>query len=404
MKSFFFILVCGMLLSSLLVISCDNSSQKGSKQLPTFDMNNLPKISEVRLTDLGFVDIKYIPLESKEQSYICDLNGIFSSNKLVVGDHFFLFKCGNNIIKFRKDGSFETKIGTIGRGPNEFTVAHDVTIDSKTNNIYVLSRWQKKIFVYNELGGLIRIIQLSNSPSGLVKCNDGILCYSENYMGNIINSFDFIDTTGAIIKSFINKYPFKNRDAYNTSGENLFYDFRDQVYSKQIYSDTIYKYNEGEFIPHLVIQVGDKLLTPVARSNFEGMYLGEHYIRPQNIFEFSDYLYYDFCYSVKIPNDILVYRFVGSKKSLNYSLLNFDEGIINDLDGGPNILPLTKLNDNTIIAMIDALKFKSYIDSESFKRSNPKYPDKKGQLELMSKNIKETDNSIIIIVSFKKIN
>jgi len=92
MKSFFFILVCGMLLSSLLVISCDNSSQKGSKQLPTFDMNNLPKISEVRLTDLGFVDIKYIPLESKEQSYICDLNGIFSSNKLVVGDHFFLFK------------------------------------------------------------------------------------------------------------------------------------------------------------------------------------------------------------------------------------------------------------------------------------------------------------------------
>ncbi len=399
MKSCVSNLVIVILVVSSFVISCKNTNQVIS-YLPTFEMKKLPEIRDIKLSDLGFVDIKYIPLESQDQSFICNLNGIFNfATKLTVGSNFFIVKCGNNILKFRNDGSFETKIGTIGRGPNEFTVAHDLAIDPKTNNIYVLARWQKKIFVYDEQGGFIRTIQISNSPSEFVICADGILCYSENHMGNILNSFDVVDTSGAILKSFINKYPFKNKDAYVTSGENLFYHFEDQIFSKQVYSDTIYKYSEGEFKPHLIIQVGDKILTPEARSNYDGMYLGEHYIRPQNLFEFGDYLYYDFCYSVKIPNDVFAYRFIGSKKNGTYSLISFENGFINDLDGGPNIQPISKMDDNTIVAVVDALKFKSYINSESFKKAIPKYSEKKKELELIAKNIKETDNSILVLVS-----
>lgn len=231
-----------ILVVSTFVIGCKNTYHETS-YLPTFDLKNLPEIRDVKLSDLGFVDIKYVPLESKDLSFICNLYGIFNfATKLVVGHNFFIIKCGNNILKFRNDGSFETKIGRIGRGPNEITVVHDLAIDPETNNIYVLARWQKKIFVYDENGALIRTIQISNSPSELVICEDGILCYSENHMGDIINSFDVVDTTGAILKSFKNKYPFKNIDGYVTSGENLFYQFENQIFSKQVYSDTIYKY------------------------------------------------------------------------------------------------------------------------------------------------------------------
>lgn len=131
------------------------------------------------------------------------------------------------------------------------------------------------------------------------------------------------------------------------------------------------------------------------------MYLGEHYIRPQNLFEFGDYLYYDFCYSAKIPNDVLAYRFIGSKKNGKYSLINFGDGLINDLDGGPNIQPVAKLDDYSIIAVVDALKFKTHIGSEFFRNAPSKYSEKKDDLEKFAEKIKETDNSILILISLR---
>jgi len=402
-------LVFGIIIVSLLLESCANPDPNQSQtRLPTYNMKKFPEISKIKLSDLGFVDIKYIPLESKDGTFICNLNDFFNygiNAKFRVVNDFFLIKCGRVVLKFRNDGSFETFIGKFGRGPDEYTNASDVAIDPKTNNIYLLDRWQKKIFTYDQHGKHIRTIRIPNSPSEIVLCEDGFLCYSENHMGNIINSFDVIDTTGTSLKSFINKYPFINHDAYMTSGENLFYHSKGQIYSKQVYSDTIYQYKERDFIPQVVIQVGDKLLTPEARSKYENYYLAEHYIRPRNLFEFGDYLYYDFCYGIKTINDRIVevsfYRFIGSKKSNTYSLLKFDDGIINDLDGGPNILPLTNLDDNTLVSVVDALSFIRYIESNSLKMANPKYPEKKKELELMAQNIKETDNAIVILVSLK---
>jgi len=84
------------------------------------------------------------------------------------------------------------------------------------------------------------------------------------------------------------------------------------------------------------------------------------------------------------------------------ALFNTDQGIINDLDGGPDILPKTIKNDNTIIGLVDVLKLKAHISSESFRKSTPKYPEKKKELEKLAKSLKETDNPVLILVSLKK--
>ena len=198
-------LVFGIIIVSLLIESCANPDPNQSQtRLPTFDMKNFPEISKIKLSDLGFVDIKYIPLESKDGTFICNLNDFFNYeiySRLRVVNDFFLIKCGKNIFKFRNDGSFETFIGKFGRGPDEFTNATDVEIDPKTNNIYLLDRWQKKIFTYDQHGRHIRTTRIPNSPSEIVLCEDGFLCYSENHMGNIINSFDVIDTTGTSLRA-----------------------------------------------------------------------------------------------------------------------------------------------------------------------------------------------------------
>jgi hypothetical protein len=54
---------------------------------------------------------------------------------------------------------------------------------------------------------------------------------------------------------------------------------------------------------------------------------------------------------------------------------------INDLDGGPDIDPLTTKDDFTIVGLIDAFRLKSHVESEAFKNSTPKYPEKKKVLE-----------------------
>jgi hypothetical protein len=394
------ILIIFLILSSS-GYGCLNVKNVDDSNKVTFNLNPFPKITNLKLTDLGFVDIEYISLETKESSLFSCPNTLFARGKLIVGDRVYIVVIGNDILKFKDNGLFEKKIGTVGRGPNEYLVAHDVQLDKKTQEIYLLARWQKKFFVYSENGNLLRTFPITFSPSEFQFIDDKILCYSENHMGNIEKSYNLIDTNGIILKSFANKYPFDNRDAYVIQGENLFYHFNNQVFKKEVYSDTVFLYKNGAFRPNLVINVGEKLITPNARSQFDGLYLACNYISPLNLFEFGDYVYYEFVSKFDFSNT-LSFGFIGSKKSGFQTLINPEKGLINDLDGGPNILPRTTKDDNTIIGWVDALQLKTHVASEAFKNSLPKYPEKKKALENLANSLKETDNPVLILIKLKK--
>ncbi len=391
-----------MLILSLFVLSCHNVSKKSENQITTFSLKELPKLTTLKLSDLGLIDIKYIPLETNEQSMISGTNDLITGNKLIVGEGFYLVKYFKTILEYQSDGSFVARIGTVGRGPNEFLVPHDVKVNEKTQYIYVLAGWQKKFFVYSKNGELIRTFQIPFFSSEFSFFENEILCYSVNHVGNIENSYNLIDTNGRILKSFPNKYPFNNRNPYAISGENLFYHFDEQLFKKEVYSDTVYCFENKDFKPHLIIQVGNKLISPQARSEFDGLDLGKNYISPLNLFEFGDYVYYDFVYKIELPDDVLIYSYIGSKTNNIQALFNKSDGIINDLDGGPSILPRTIKDDNTIIALIDALKLRNHVMSEEFRNSKPLYPEKKKELEKLANRIKETDNPVLVLVSLKK--
>ena len=211
-----------ILILSFVVLSCQSEKNKDKNQIETFDLKEQPKLSTVKLSDLGFINIEYIPLETKESSIISWSNNPLARGKIRVGGRFYLVKSANNILKFKDNGLFEKKIGTVGRGPDEFLVAHDVQVDEQNQEIYLLARWQKKFFVYSESGDLIRTFQIPFSPNEFNFFGNDILCYSENHMGDIKKSYNLIDTNGRIIRSFPNKYPFKNRDAYGGDVRTFF--------------------------------------------------------------------------------------------------------------------------------------------------------------------------------------
>jgi hypothetical protein len=225
------------------------------------------------------------------------------------------------------------------------------------------------------------------------------LCYSTNYIANIAYSYNLIDTAGRIIKSFLNKYLWEYDVQRGTAifDENLFFRFNNNIFKKEIYSDTIFVFKDLDFKPYKVIKHGEKLLTTKARSDFDPRYLKENYISQKNLFEFGDYIYYEF-----ITGSAEIYGLLGSKKNNYQALVNPEQGFINDLDGGPNIWPKTIKDDNTIISWINAYELKKHVASDVFKNSTPKYPEKKKQLERLANKLKETDNPVIMMVRLKK--
>ena len=177
---------------------------------------------------------------------------------------------------YRSNGSFVNTIGIEGRGPNEFLVAHDVDINVEDHNIYLVSAWQKKFNVYTNSGEFIRTFKMPlYAPINFRFIGDNILCYCDNLQGDIENSFVVLDTTGRIIKEFPNRYPFnRHKDgAFGFPHENLFYHFDNQLYTKEVYSDTIYVFKNMDFKPHLVIEIGERLISPEIRSEFDGIIL-----------------------------------------------------------------------------------------------------------------------------------
>jgi hypothetical protein len=154
-----------ILFISFFITSCQSANYKDKSQIITFDLKELLKISDVKLSDLGFVNIDYIPLQTNDQSVMgrFDINAV--TDRFIVGNSFFIIKQFNTIVKFRNDGSFDIRIGTVGRGPNEFQVAHDIDIDKDGHRIYLVSGWQEKFNVYSENGEFLKTFKIPfNAP------------------------------------------------------------------------------------------------------------------------------------------------------------------------------------------------------------------------------------------------
>lgn len=369
--------------------NCKRKEHNSSAPI-VFAIKDLSQSSKVKLSDLGFNDIQYIPLETNKQ---CLIGGI---NRVIAGNGFFLVKYIERILTFRTDGSFVAKIGEKGNGPEEYQLAHDVAIDRTSKNIYVLSGWEQKIYVYTEDGRFIRTIPVPKYSKELTFAGNDILCYSVNTDGLVKNSFNLVDKNGIVIKSFPNKYPFKAQPfVIFYQHENLFYEYGSQVFKKEIYSDTIYAFVKNVFKPKFVLEQGKWLLTPKVRENGDWMKVLKNYVTQWNLFEFGDKICYEF--SDKTGH----FCFVGSTNSDFRSLTDWDQGFVDDLDGGPNIKLQTVEDDKTVISWVSALALKTYVASDAFKNSKPKYPEKKKALEKLANSLSENDNPVLVLVKMK---
>ena len=380
----------GLLMSLifLIILSCKSRKEPG---VITINPLNLTE-REVRLSDFTD-DMTYIPVDNEI---------LFQHpNRIETTEELFIMATFPTGVKvFDRKGKFRNRIGARGRGPGEYhTSGSDFTIDRNNGLIYILDR--KNIIVYNFRGLFIKEFSIEEFDSYFtdIQFQDGkIYLAGFREMGFAKYDWLVIDTLGNLIAKKKNHVPgfltgLGARGGFFLSNANLHY--------WNNYNDTIFVIHEDDHYPLIFIEQGD-FREPTEDYPLEDFL---KYFRIYNIIGSQKYLFLRYHYdhlfheaSVNIENGNLSLFGKSEISPFNYP------GIINNLDGGPNFSPsffYNDNNDNYLIGWVYAYRLKAHVESEAFRNSTPKYPEKKMKLEELAASLDENDNPVLMLVKLK---
>jgi hypothetical protein len=109
----------------ILLFSC------GSKETSIIKIIDLLATHESEITNLSEIasDVRYIPLQTNENSIIKGISEIRSDNERIYLRSLPL----TGLLCFDKKGQYLFKLENVGRRPGEYTFLHDFSIDPENN-------------------------------------------------------------------------------------------------------------------------------------------------------------------------------------------------------------------------------------------------------------------------------
>ena len=379
--------LCLILLLHLLFTFCTNKTET----LQRYDLTDLTKAKAYRLSDLGISDITYIPLETDTSSLIHRIKKIEMKEDIIVLNDY------KRIIGFDRKGKFISEIGKKGKGPKEYIYANDFSVDSKSST-YILSDNEDKIYIYDRQGEFINAINCPSKTTDIWILEKNIFCYSGNKDGTVCNNINIIDNRGKIVKSFSNKYTYEPRKTYTVlTTECLLSPNQNITFVKEIFSDTVFQYIEPHLVPSFILDHKEDIIPVSAREEVWGPHVFKKYIIQRKLFQTINKIYYEFSYQ---GND---YGFFGNLGNTQYAkLIDLNEGFINDIDGGINLVFNLCDDKGTLIGWTTPRQLKEHISTKKFQNSEPKYSKKKRELEKLANSLNENDNPILMLVKLKE--
>ena len=145
-----------LLLSCLALGSCQNKSEESEKGR-VIHVDIEPQ--EVAVEDL-FDRIEVVPLETNDSSLIYYIyNSCVSDSDIYVQDFRAMV-----VYRFGADGKFKNRIGRIGQGPGEFSLAYGFDRSQYNDHIYIISAFGK-VHEYTPAGEFIEDYNLPRRPA-----------------------------------------------------------------------------------------------------------------------------------------------------------------------------------------------------------------------------------------------
>lgn len=371
----------------LIVISISIGCQKKkTKSILVVDVETaIHSPNDIKCSD--FIEsIQYVPLETKENNLIHKLR------KIDLVDNYLLIQDLNNCFVFDcKSGEYIRRISKRGRGPGEYN--HPMGITDPVERTVFLNTAGADILEYSILNKLVRTITIPaydssfenpSFPSSFAIYQNWMICYFANINGKEKKLLMGVNKdTG--IPDFI--VPNSNLTEHATmsfsSNEASFYSYKNKLFFKEIYNDTIYQLVDKKLAPHTVLQTGELLFS--YKMKFEGGNSLKDYLLIQNVSESERFINFNCILDRK------QYFMVYSKSENKSSLTELDKGIINDIDGFLNFKPKYKSCGLYLYGVAYAYEILQWFNENPNKAA--KLPAHLQKL----KDIKESDNPVVMI-------
>ena len=386
-----------LIILTLLFSSC------GSKDNSTIKTIDLLSPGGQQITNLSEIadDIQYIPLETHPDALMRFVGFLKSGN-----DKFYI----NTVLEllvFDNTGKFLYKLAQQGRGPGEYIYLSDYDIKPEKNQVIVLTRGKLNFYNETDTGfNLKRQLNLKIQPNyvDFFPGQDNILLTFTASTGE--NKYQCVGITpeGDTLFKRPNYYKFTrtSKVVMGFNSDNIINKYDETMRIKGFLNDTIFTINNDfKFDPFMVMNSGGKSITTDFLANVpvpvtsSGSSPAAAFLAISEILELEKYLLCKHYY--QDGSTWIVY----DKES--DQILQFDgkELLRDDISGGINIEPRFACN-GIIYSWTDALKFKTHMSGDEFRKAEVKNPTRKTELEKLAESVKEDDNHLLIVITPKK--
>ena len=373
-----------------LIITTLNSSCKSDLIERSIIINPEKAIEkDVLLSDFA-KEITYIPLDNEI--------AIKQPNRIVItNDRIFISASPIGILAYDQNGNLLNNIGTRGRGPGEYLTGIYFATDQENELMYIYS--SKKILIYSFDGDFKRDFEI-NEPEyvGDIYFLNGRLYHA----GGPRFDYDWVvyDTIGNIVSYKLNKIPsfvsgWGSYMGFATDNQGLYY--------WNSYNDTIFYIQDDHYQPKMFFARGEFRLP---YKDYPREDYGIHF-NPVSLINTHKYLFITY-----LMDQLTHVSYINKEdgrlfiidRGADMSLFN-RPGILNDLDAGPIFPPFYyhyENNEEFLVGWIYSHRLKTHVNSDTFKSSTPKYPEKKKELEELAASLDENDNPVLMLVKLKE--
>jgi hypothetical protein len=370
-------------------------------------------------------NIEYIALESNDST-------IFERIHFIdITDNYILIYDTKQCFLFDRSGRFLQNIGRKGHGPGEYRFVGQLRI--LNNEFFIPDPGRNTLMVFNNLNKFKEEIKTSDCFTNqrfienyFVLSDSTFFIQIPNHNGVQKNRIALINRKGNVLKEYANTTFFQRDKPGATTMDYAanFYRYNGNIRYKELLNDTIWQVEDDRLKPVYVINRG-KYGTPNYYRGLPLSKVGKRYresIWIHKIFESKVYIIvktsfmknypFDFYRNIGINELKIQYEIIGlfNKQSGEFFFIAPTQikdqieptGIENDIDGGINFMPNYTVCDSLLLGWANAFELKQFVSSKAFKLSNPKYPEKKKELEQLANSLDENDNPVLMLVKLKE--
>lgn len=248
---------CYIILLQTALFSC-TIKQKANQSNPNLSIINLDNmdIKENINASYFFKNPRSIILETSTESLIGEIDQLYiDNNYIIIFDH----STNLSILVFNIDGTYSHKIGKPGQGPHEYISITDFTVDSNTQEIYLLDSDDLKIKKYNlHNGKFIKSIPINEDRCSehIQYQNNSLYIDANNKSNDKYLLYQIDKETGKEIACWLDadRYNRGWMESFFLNGSFFLSRNAEQVKFAQVFMDTIVAIQDRTVSPFMVIK------------------------------------------------------------------------------------------------------------------------------------------------------